>query len=105
MPYQLPKLTDEQRAEASRKAAKARAERYEIKKRLGLGELKFEDVLEMEEMQRIRVVELLKALPGVGRVKSVEIVYKLRIPENRRVQGLGHVQKARLVEEVSKYER
>ena len=49
-------------------------------------------------MQRVRVRDLIRALPGVGEVATDEVMTRLSIAENRRVQGLGANQLAGLLE-------
>ena len=49
-------------------------------------------------MRRVRVRDLIRALPGVGEVATDEVMTRLSIAENRRVQGLGANQLAGLLE-------
>ena len=43
-------------------------------------------------------IALLESLPGVGKVKARKIMTDVDIADNRRVQGLGAQQKAKLLE-------
>jgi len=99
----LPPLTDEQRRTALAKAAEARAVRAEVKNRLKHSGARLLDVVEAgrtdDVLGRMRVVELLEAMPGVGKVRAREIMGRLGIAENRRVRGLGHAQVAALAAE------
>jgi hypothetical protein len=100
----LPPLTDEQRRAALAKAAEARAARAEVKNRLKHSGASLLDVVEAgraddEVLGRMRVVELLEAMPGVGKIRAREIMGRLGIAENRRVRGLGHAQVAALAQE------
>ena len=47
---------------------------------------------------KLMVVSLLESLPGVGKVKARKIMTEVDIADNRRVQGLGAQQKAKLLE-------
>jgi DNA uptake protein ComE-like DNA-binding protein len=93
-------LTPEQRTAALAKAAEARAARAEIKARLKMGTMSLGDALDSEDpnVGKLKVVSLLESLPGVGKVKARKIMGDVDIAENRRVQGLGAQQKAKLLE-------
>lgn len=52
--------------------------------------------------ERIRVHEFLMCIPGIGKAKADDIMRKLGIAENRRVQGLGSRQREGIVELVAK---
>jgi DNA uptake protein ComE-like DNA-binding protein len=95
-----PQLTPEQRTAALAKAAEARAARAEIKARLKMGSMSLADALASEDTNvgRLKVVSLLESLPGVGKVKARKIMEDVEIADNRRVQGLGAQQKAKLLE-------
>ena len=96
----LPKLTDEQRREALKKATEARTRQKEVKEKLKDGTLKVSDVLAMEDehIRRLKVSSLLKALPGVGEAKADAFMAKHHISKSRRIAGLGTHQKAAIVE-------
>lgn len=95
-----PQLTPEQRTAALAKAAEARAARAEIKARLKMGSMTLSDALSSEDpnVGKLKVVSLLESLPGVGKVKARKIMEDVEIADNRRVQGLGAQQKAKLLE-------
>jgi len=95
-----PQLTPEQRTAALAKAAEARAARAEIKARLKMGSMSLADALDSDDTNvgRLKVVSLLESLPGVGKVKARKIMEDVEIADNRRVQGLGAQQKAKLLE-------
>ncbi len=95
-----PQLTPEQRTAALAKAAEARAARAEIKARLKMGSMSLADALASEDVNvgKLKVVSLLESLPGVGKVKARKIMEDVEIADNRRVQGLGAQQKAKLLE-------
>jgi DNA uptake protein ComE-like DNA-binding protein len=95
-------LTPEQRQAALAKAAEARAARAEIKARLRNESLSLADALDSgdENVGKLKVVSLLEALPGVGKVKARKIMEDIGIADNRRVQGLGSQQRQALLEAV-----
>lgn len=97
-----PQLTPEQRQAALAKAAEARAARAEIKARLRNESLSLSDALQSddENVGKLKVVSLLEALPGVGKVKARKIMEDIGIADNRRVQGLGSQQRQALLEAV-----
>ena len=51
-----------------------------------------------EVLSRVKVVDLLRALPRVGVTRSQEIMESLGIAPNRRIRGLGRHQIDRLKE-------
>ncbi len=97
-----PQLTPEQRQAALAKAAEARAARAEIKARLRNESLTLADALESDDQNvgKLKVVSLLEALSGVGKVKARKIMEDIGIADNRRVQGLGSQQRQALLEAV-----
>ena len=101
----LPKLTNEQRAEALRKAAEARRIRAEIKDRLKMGILMFDELLAeadtIESVGKLKTLAALESMPGLGKVKARRLMTAIGIAENRRLRGLGESQRRRLVEHCS----
>jgi acetolactate synthase small subunit len=99
----LPPLTPEQRQAALDKAAASRRERAEVKNRLKNSGGSVLDVLEEgrtnEVIGKMRVVELLQSVPGLGRVRARQVMQRLGIAESRRVRGLGVKQVAALERE------
>jgi len=95
-------LTPQERAEALQKAAAARASRAAAKERLKSGELSITELLSAgetdEAIARMRVVELLEALPGIGQVRAAAIMDRLGIAASRRVRGLGIHQRRALID-------
>ncbi|KRE78430.1 integration host factor, actinobacterial type [Arthrobacter sp. Soil763] len=95
-------LTPQERADALHKAAAARAARAEAKERLKSGRLSVGELLSAgdsdEAIARMRVVELLEALPGIGQVRAAAIMDRLGIAASRRVRGLGIHQRRALVD-------
>jgi hypothetical protein len=101
----LPPLTPEQRQAALDKAAASRRERAAVKNRLKHSGATMAEVLaegeRNEVIGKMRVSELLQAMPGLGKVRTAALMERLNISENRRVRGLGNKQVAALVSEFS----
>ena len=101
----LPPLTPEQRSAALEKAAAARKARAELKVRLKSSGTRLDDVLTDgdtdEVIGKMKVVAVLEAMPGVGKVRAQKIMERLEISPSRRVRGLGCKQRQALVEEFS----
>jgi hypothetical protein len=99
----LPPLTPEQRQAALDKAAASRRERAEVKNRLKHSGASIVEVLEQgqenEVIAKMRVVDLLQSMPGLGKVRARQVMERLNISENRRVRGLGANQIAALERE------
>ena len=89
----LPPLTPEQRQAALEKAAASRRERAEVKNRLKHAGASISEVLLVglayEVIGKMRVVDLLCSMPGVGKVRAKQLMERLGIAESRRVRGLG----------------
>lgn len=96
----LPTLTPEQREIALEKSRAVRRLRAELKKDLKSGKLTLEDVLEgrAEIAQKMKVAQLLEALPNVGKKRTEVLMLELGIASNRRVRGLGKHQTRALLE-------
>lgn len=99
----LPPLTPEQRKAALDKAAASRRERAEVKNRLKHSGASLVEVLkqgqENEVIAKMRVLDLLQSMPGVGKVRARQMMERLNISESRRVRGLGANQIAALERE------
>lgn len=91
-----------QRKAALERSAEARRERMEFKELVKKGEISLADALDDDRAKRIRVHEFLMCIPGIGKAKADDIMRKLGIAENRRVQGLGSRQREGIVELVAK---
>jgi DNA uptake protein ComE-like DNA-binding protein len=104
-PVALPSLTPEQRAAALEKAAAARKARAELKVRLKSSGASLDEVLadgaSDEVIGKMKVVAVLEAMPGVGKVRAQRIMERLEISPSRRVRGLGAKQREALVREFS----
>lgn len=89
----LPQLTAEQRQANLDKAAASRRERAEVKSRLKHSGGSILEVLQQgqdnEVIGKMRVVDLLQAMPGLGKVRARQMMERLGISQSRRVRGLG----------------
>ena len=90
----LPPLTPEQRQAALEKAAASRRERAEVKNRLKHSGASINEVI-----GKMRVIDLLQSMPGLGKVRARQLMERLGIAESRRVRGLGTKQVAALERE------
>lgn len=99
----LPPLTPEQRQAALDKAAASRRERAEVKNRLKHSGASISEVLKQgqdnEVIAKMRVLELLQSMPGIGKIRAHQVMERLNISESRRVRGLGANQIAALERE------
>lgn len=91
-----PQLSPEERARALAKAKESRQVRAAIKARVKSGELSISDVISMgksdEAIAKMRVLELIESMNGVGKVRAKAILERLEISLTRRIQGLGRLQ-------------
>jgi guanylate kinase len=91
-----PQLSAEQRAAALAKASASRKRRAEIKNQIKNGEVGIDEVLSLastdEAIGRMRVKELLESLAGVGKIRVISLMERLKISPARRIQGLGRHQ-------------
>ncbi len=105
----LPPLTPEQRADALAKAGAARRTRAEFKVRLKSSGASLRDVLETgatdEAIGKMKVLAVLEAMPGVGKIKAARIMDRLEISPSRRVRGLGVKQREALEREFEQRQR
>ena len=99
----LPILTPEQRQAALAKAAVARRLRAEVKNRLKHSGATIAEVITEsrvnEIIAKLRVVDLLQSMPGVGKVRAKEIMSRIGIADSRRLRGLGANQVSALLHE------
>lgn len=104
-PVNLLPLTESERSRAREKATAARAVRAEVKARLKRGEITVGEVIHTrsgeEAIGRLKVLDLLRALPGIGEVRAQAIMDEVGIALTRRVRGLGIHQKKALVAHLS----
>ena len=102
---QPPKLTEEQRADALKKAAEARRVRAEVKELLKTGTIRFDELLtradEDEIVGGLKVESVLASMPGKGKIGAKRLMEHHGIADNRRLRGLGDRQRAALLDEFS----
>ncbi len=105
----LPKLTPEQRQAALDKAAQARQLRAEVKNRLKNSGASLAEVIQESRVNdvvaKLRVIDLLQSMPGVGKVRAKEIMDRIGIAESRRLRGLGANQVQALLREFGHRDR
>jgi hypothetical protein len=101
---QPPSLTPAQRTAALAKAAQARKARAVYKDHLKAGRLSLSELLSKADKDdivgKMKVVSVLEALPGTGKVKAHRLMEQIGISETRRLQGLGAKQRESLLEAV-----
>ena len=97
----LPELDPEQRAAALAKAAEARRIRAELKQMLKAGEVSLREVLDRsssaEPLAKMKVADVLEAMPAFGPVKARRLMEELEIASSRRLRGLGPRQREALL--------
>lgn len=96
----LPQMTDEQRAEALKKAAETRARRAEYKEKIKAGKLtakKAFDKLDDSALGKMRTSQFIAAFPGYGKAKTQALMEQIGIDEKRRLTGLGDRQREELI--------
>ena len=91
-----PQLTPEERSRALAKAKESRQVRAAVKVRVKTGELSIAAVIEMakddQALAKMRVLELIESMSGVGKIRAKSILERLDISLTRRIQGLGRHQ-------------
>lgn len=97
-----PALTSEQRAHARELALQARRLRADFRVSLREGRVRVEEVLEsqLEALQRMRVVDVLRSVPSIGPIRCTQILESAGIAATKRVGGLTHHQRIRLVQQL-----
>lgn len=97
----LPDLDPEARAAALEKAAEARRIRAELKQMLKSGEVTLRQVLAQvdhaDAIAKMRVIDVLSAMPAYGPIKARRLMERLDIAPTRRLRGLGPRQRAALL--------
>lgn len=96
-PNPLPKLTPEQRFAASQKAIETRKARMRLKDEMKHGKLSVAEAIGMPVMQRMKVYEFLRAIPGIGTNRAKEFMHSNSIADNRRVGGLSEHRRAQII--------
>ncbi len=98
----LKNLTPEERQAARQKALEARTTRAKIKSDFAGGKLSLAEVFERadetEAVARMRTIDLLTSLKGIGEIRAQSLMEQCEISLNRRLRGLGHRQRTALIE-------
>ena len=89
-------LTEEQRAEALRKASELRSARAAFLKDVKAGKRSFAELLDEPIMQKVRVSRALRSVPGVGQARAAAAMLDMGIADSR-IGGLGARQREALV--------
>ncbi len=97
IPNPLPLLTPEERSAASQKAIETRRARMRLKREMKEGNLSVAAAIELPVMQRMKVFEFIRAIPGIGINRAKEFMLANSIADNRRVGGLSKHRRAQVV--------
>jgi len=86
-----PRLSRRDRRKAGEKAVAARQERAKVKEQVANGQLFFLDLFkdERKSISRMKLSDLLQAVPGVGQIRADIILDKTGISPSRRIGGVG----------------
>ena len=86
-----PRLSRRDRRKAGEKAVAARQERAKVKEQVANGQLFFFDLFkdERKSISRMKLSDLLQAVPGVGQIRAEIIFDKTGISPLRRIGGVG----------------
>ena len=100
-----PEISEGRRAEALELATEARSKRRKLLEDVRSGRYDLTDILEMEDKGdkiagRTKVSSILMAIPGIGKAKTSLIMEGCKIPNKKRIQGLGKRQRASLCDAV-----
>lgn len=97
----LKDLSADERADARSKALEARTARADLKERFRTGEIGLVEVFDAADRDpaigRMRTVDLLQTLHGVGEVRAMGIMASCGIAASRRLRGLGRRQREALI--------
>lgn len=97
----LPQMTEEQRAEALKKAAETRKARSEFRAKIKAGKITAKKALAQRDdpiVGKIKVAQFIQSFPGYGKAKAEKIMEEIGIADDRRLKGLGENQVAKLIE-------
>lgn len=86
-----PQLSPQARAQALEVAKVSRRDRAEVKAAIARGEITIFDAINdpRESIRRMRVADLLAAVPGIGKIRAAAIMERRNISPTRRIGGLG----------------
>lgn len=97
----VPSITDEERRRGMRIAVERRQDRARFKALVKSGEIEPLSALSDKRAAGIRVEELLRSMPGIGKASAASIMMLCEIAPNRRVRGLGDRQRERLSDAIA----
>ena len=88
---QPPKISNRFRRKSGQKAVAARQERAKIKQMVADGEIFFFDLFgdDRKSISRMKLIDLLQSVPGVGKVRADQIIERTKISPSRRIGGVG----------------
>lgn len=89
-----PYLSRRSRRKAGESAVKARQDRAKVKEAIASGDLFFFDLFadERKSVQRMKLMDLLQSVPGIGKVRAEIIMSRAQISPSRRIGGVGRRQ-------------
>lgn len=97
----VPHLRPEDRAAAAAAALAARRRRASVRRAVKSGQVALAEVLALvatdEAVARMRAVDLISSMPGVGPARADEAMQRFDIAPSRRLRGLGPQQRAALL--------
>lgn len=96
-----PRLSGRSRRKAGINAVKARQERAKIKEMIKNGEIFFFDLFddERQSVKRMKMIDLLTAVPGIGKTRAELIIGRTGMSPSRRIGGVGRRQLEQLRQE------
>ena len=97
IPNPLPLMTPEERFAASQKAIEVRKARMRLKDEMKHGKLSVAEAIAMPVMQRMKVYEFIRAIPGIGINRAKEFMLANSIADNRRIGGLSEHRRAQVI--------
>lgn len=97
IPNPIPLMSNEERFAASQKAIETRKARMRLKDEMKHGKLSIAEAIKMPVMQRMKVFEFIRAIPGIGAKRAKEFMLANSIADNRRVGGLSKHRRAQVI--------
>ena len=96
-----PKISNRLRKKAGKSAVLARRERARVKEQIASGEKNFFELFDpsSKAISRMKMIDLLQAVPGIGKIRAELILDRTKISHSRRIGGVGHRQLALLRQE------
>lgn len=99
-------LTPEQRERGARRCKEARRKRADARARIARMEISAASLLDSDDeaLRRMKVQDLLRALPGLGPAGARSAMRSCGIAEDRRISTIGGRQRAELRSWISAYQ-